>query len=90
MRAKYEVSISHGSKVIAKVKVANRQTQTDKQTGQKQYAPNHSIRGIKSGRPFTQCNKGGIVYFKYTCKRVSMVRAKVVAEGRSCFSTRRF
>ena len=34
MHAKYEVSISHGSKVIAKVKVDNTQTdkQTDKQT----------------------------------------------------------
>ena len=43
MHAKYEVSISYGSKVIAKVKVDNRQT--DRQTGQKQYAPDHSIRG---------------------------------------------
>ena len=34
MHAKYEVSISYGSKVIAKVKVDNRQTnrQADKQT----------------------------------------------------------
>ena len=32
MYAKYEVSISYGSKVIAKVKVDNRQT--NKQTGQ--------------------------------------------------------
>ena len=38
MHAKYKVSISYGSKVIAKVKVDNRQTdkqtnrQTDKQT----------------------------------------------------------
>ena len=49
MHAKYEVSISYGSKVIAKVKVDNRQTnrQTDRQTGQKQYAPDHSIRGHK-------------------------------------------
>ena len=45
MYAKYEVSISNGSKVIANVKVDNRQT--DKQTGQKQYAPDHSIRGHK-------------------------------------------
>ena len=47
MHAKYEVSISYGSKVIAKVKVDNRQTdkQTDRQTGQKQYAPDHSNRG---------------------------------------------
>ena len=55
MHAKYEVSTSNGSKVIAKVKVDNRQTnkqtdkQTDKQTGQKQYAPDHSIRGHKKG-----------------------------------------
>ena len=50
MHAKYEVSISYGSKVIAKVKVDNRQTdkQTDRRTGQKQYAPDHSIRGHKN------------------------------------------
>ena len=54
MHAKYEVSISYGLKVIAKVKVDNRQTdrqtnkQTDRQTGQKQYAPDHSIRGHKN------------------------------------------
>ena len=53
MHAKYEVSASNGSKVIANVKVDNRQTdrqtnrQTNKQTGQKQYAPDHSIRGHK-------------------------------------------
>ena len=53
MHAKYEVSISYDSKVIAKVKVDNRQTdkqtdrQTDRQTGQKQYVPDHSIRGHK-------------------------------------------
>ena len=41
MHAKYEVSISYGSKVIAKVKVDNRQT------GQKQYAPDHLIQGHK-------------------------------------------
>ena len=45
--AKYETPISYGSKVIANVKDDNRQTnkQTNKQTGQKQYAPDHSIRG---------------------------------------------
>ena len=54
MHAKYEVSTYNGSKVIANVKVDNRQTnkqtnrQTDKQTGQKQYAPDHSIRGHKN------------------------------------------
>ena len=55
MHAKYEVSISYGSKVIAKVKVDNRQIdkqtdrhlQTDRQIGQKQYAPDHSVRGHK-------------------------------------------
>ena len=47
MHAKYKVSISNDSKVMAKVKVDNRQT--DSQTGQKQYAPNHSIRGHKNG-----------------------------------------
>ena len=68
MRAKYKVSISYGSKVIAKVKVDNRHTdrqtnrQTEKQTGQKQYAPIIRSGGIKSGRAFTQCNKGGIAY----------------------------
>ena len=34
----YEVSISNGSKAIAKVKV------DDRQTGQKQYAPDYSVR----------------------------------------------
>ena len=50
MHAKYGVSISYGSKVIAKVKVDNRQIkrQTDRQTGEKQYAPDHSIRGHKN------------------------------------------
>ena len=54
MHAKYEVSISYSSKVIAKVKVDNRQTdrptnkQTNIETGQKQYAPDHSIRGHKN------------------------------------------
>ena len=49
MHAKYEVSISYGSKVIVEVKVDNRQTnrQTDKPKGQKQYVPDHSIRGHK-------------------------------------------
>ena len=37
MHAKYQVSICNGSKVIANVKVVLKQT--DKQTGQKQYAP---------------------------------------------------
>ena len=60
MYAKCEVSISYGSKVIAKVKVDNRQTnkqtdrQTNKQTGQKQYAPDHSIRGHKKWK-IPQC-----------------------------------
>ena len=57
MHAKYEVSISYGSKIIAKVEVDNRQTdkqtdrqtnrQTDRQRGQKLYASDHSIRGHK-------------------------------------------
>ena len=37
MRAKYQVSICNGSKVMANVKVVLKQT--NKQTGQKQYAP---------------------------------------------------
>ena len=45
MHAKYEVPISYGSKVMAKVKVDNRQT--DRQTGQKQYAPIIRSGGIK-------------------------------------------
>ena len=51
MHTKYEVSISYGSKVIAKVKVDNGQAnkQTDKQTGQKQYAPDHLIWENKKG-----------------------------------------
>ena len=43
MYANYEVSISYGSKDIAKVK----DRQTERQTGQKQYAPDHSIQGHK-------------------------------------------
>ena len=46
MHAKYEVSISYGSKVIAKVKVDNRQTDRQDKI-EKQYAPDHSIRGHK-------------------------------------------
>ena len=55
MHAKYEVSTSNGSKVIVNVKVDNRQTnkQTDKQTGQKQYAPDHSIRGHKNKKAWS-------------------------------------
>ena len=58
MHAKYEVSLSNDSKVIAKVKVDNRQTdkqtdkQTNKQTGQKQYAPDHLNREHKKGTRF--------------------------------------
>ena len=59
MHSKYEVSTSNGSKVIANVKVDNRQTnkQTDRHTNKqtntqtdrtKQYAPDHSIRGHKN------------------------------------------
>ena len=50
MHATYEVFIFYSSKVIAKVKVDNRQTdrQTNKQTGQKQYAPDHLIQGHKN------------------------------------------
>ena len=39
----YEVSFCYGSIVIAKVK--NDNIQTDTQTEQKQYNPDHSIRG---------------------------------------------
>ena len=53
MHAKYEVSISYSSKIIAKVKVDNVQTnrQTDKTSRQtdrtKAICPDHSIRGHK-------------------------------------------
>ena len=46
MHTKYELSTFNGSKVIANVKVDNRQT--NKQTEQKQYAPDHSIQGHKN------------------------------------------
>ena len=68
MHAKYEVSISYGSKVIAKVKVDNRQSdrqtnkqtniQTNRQIGQKQYAPDHSIRGHKNTKELMHCHCG--------------------------------
>ena len=48
MYVKYDASISHGSKVLAKVKVDNRRT--NRRTGQKRYAPNHLIQGIKMQR----------------------------------------
>ena len=50
-------STSYGSIVIANVKVDNRKTkQTDKQTGQKQYAPDHSILGHnkKQNKPYSK------------------------------------
>ena len=56
MHAKYEVSVWYGSKVIAKVKVDNRHTdrQINDQTGQKQYAPDHSILGYKNKKEKTE------------------------------------
>ena len=51
MHAKYEVSISYGSKVMAKFKVFlhfPRQTDLESQTGQKLNAPEFHSRGIKS------------------------------------------
>ena len=49
MHAKYEVSISYWYKVIAIVKVDNRQTdiQANKQTERKQYTPDYSTQNIK-------------------------------------------
>ena len=44
MHAKYEVSSSHDSKVMAKVKVDNKQTNRQ----DIKYAPDHSIRGHKN------------------------------------------
>ena len=69
MHAKYEVSTSYCSKVIAKVKVDNRQTdrQTNKQTGQKQYAPDHSIRG-GGGIKINQSSKDSTSPMSETCK----------------------
>ena len=59
MHARYEVSMFYGSKVIAKVKVDNRQTdkhtnrQTNKQTDRtKTICPDHSIRGHKNNNTF--------------------------------------
>ena len=52
MHAKYEVSTSNGSQIKAKVKVDDRQT--NRQTGQKQYTPDHSIRGIKIKEDFCE------------------------------------
>ena len=68
-------------KVIVNVKVDNRQTnrQTNKQTGQKQYAPDHSIRGHKINRKFfflkhqcPSCNKVKMGWFEYKCGRVRL------------------
>ena len=74
MYAKYEVSISYGSKVIAKVKVDNRQTDkhTDKQTGQKQYAPDHSIRGGGGGGG--NKNISSMAYIDINCWIFSIIR----------------
>ena len=49
MHAKYEVSISHGSKVMAKIEVnfLAKKLRTDKQTDKKQYALNYLIRCTK-------------------------------------------
>ena len=77
MHAKYEVSTSNGSKVIANVKVDNRQT--NKQTGQKQYAPDHSIRGHKNYIPLSDYDYQAFInniysvcwaYVFIVCKRV--------------------
>ena len=65
MYAKYEVFISYGSDVIANVKVDNRQT--DKHTGQKQYAPIIPSRGLKlyCGYKYTRpCMINRIWYLK--------------------------
>ena len=71
MHVKYEVSISYGSKVIAKVKVDNRQTdrqtnrQTDKQTNRQDknnMPPIIRSRGIKNQGVFVPpiIRSGGI------------------------------
>ena len=91
MHAKYEVSISNGSKVIAKVKVDNRQTnkqtdkQIDKQTGQKQYAPDHSIWGHKKSK--IRLNK------KQTCitlcsSLLKKKQQKIIISTKHCFTHR--
>ena len=49
------------------IRQTNRQTnkQTDKQTGQKQYAPDHSIRGHKN----ENINKVTLIY----CSNISLI-----------------
>ena len=70
MHTIYEVSISCGSKVIAKLKVNNRQT--NKQTGQKQYFRSGGIN--KNNMP-PIIRSGGIKTFAYTMikDRLTMV-----------------
>ena len=71
MHAKYEVSISYGSKVIAKVKVDNRQTdkqtnrQTDRQTDRKD--KNNMPPIIRSGG-IKKIMKIAHIYFKIVLK----------------------
>ena len=75
MHAIYEVYISDGSKVIAKVKVDNRQTnrQTNKQTGQKQYAPDHSIRGHKKSTTFNTIITFVTMHASKLCRKLVQV-----------------
>ena len=57
--AKYEVSISYGSNVIAKVKVDNRQTDKKTDRQDKKNAPDHSIRGHKKRWALTLTSSEG-------------------------------
>ena len=56
MHDKYEPSISNGSKVTAKCSKLTTDKQTNKQTGQKQYTPDHSIRGHKNSKVMAKVN----------------------------------
>ena len=63
MHAKYEVSIFYGLKVIANVKVDNRQTNRQDKNNM---PPDHSIRGHQNGRKLALImslwNRAEIVY----------------------------
>ena len=100
MHAKYEVSISYGSKVMAKVKVDNRQTdrQTNRQTGQKQYAPIMRSKCIKNPcsaiilRVFTQSfsNLSDVLTFTHNLSlniSQSKVQSQKEAKIKNIFST---
>ena len=73
MHAKYEVSITYGSKVVAKVEVDNRQT--DKRQDKNNMPPDHSIRGHKNLKTFREFKTHVVVTrnitFIYWCAVIS-------------------